>query len=56
MSLALPVLFIGGTMALAPRAGDSLTTVLAVLLVAWGLFELRPQSDRGQTVTDSTRA
>ncbi|CAN5135610.1 hypothetical protein BH24ACT10_BH24ACT10_19210 [soil metagenome] len=56
MSLALPVLFIGGTMALAPRAGDYLTTVLAVLLVAWGLFELRPQSDRSQPVTDSARA
>ncbi len=55
MSLALPVLFIGGTMALAPRVGDSLTTILAVLLVAWGLFELRPQSDKDQTVTDSAR-
>jgi len=43
MSLALPVLFIGGTMALAPHVGDSLTTILAVLLVAWGLFELRSQ-------------
>lgn len=43
MSLALPVLFIGGTMFIAPRVGDALTTVLAVLLVAWGLFELRPQ-------------
>lgn len=43
MSLALPVLFIGGTMYVAQYAKDSLTTVLAVLLVAWGLFELRPQ-------------
>lgn len=46
MSLALPVLFIGGTMAIAPHVGDWLTTILAVLLVAWGLFELRPQADR----------
>ena len=43
MSLALPVLFIGGTMYVAQYAKDALTTVLAVLLVAWGLFELRPQ-------------
>ena len=43
MSLALPVLFIGGTMAIAPHVGKWLTTILAVLLVAWGLFELRPQ-------------
>lgn len=49
MSLALPVLFIGGTMAIAPTVGDSLTTVLAVLLVAWGLVELRPQSDGHRT-------
>ena len=43
MSLALPVLFIGGTMAIAPEAGNWLTTILAGLMVAWGLFELRPQ-------------
>jgi hypothetical protein len=43
MSLALPVLFIGGTMAIAPDAGKWLTTVLAALMVVWGLFELRPQ-------------
>ena len=43
MSLALPVLFIGGTMAIAPEVGTWLTTVLAALMVAWGLFELRPQ-------------
>jgi hypothetical protein len=43
MSLALPVLFIGGTMAIAPHVGRWLTTVLAVLLVAWALFEMRPQ-------------
>lgn len=55
MSLALPVLFIGGTMYVAQYATDSLTTVLAVLLVAWGLFELRPQriSDR-DVVTSRT--
>lgn len=43
MSLALPVLFIGGTMAIAPHVGTWLTTILAVLLVGWGLFEMRPQ-------------
>ena len=43
MSLALPVLFIGGTMAIAPHVGDWLTTILAALMVVWGLFELRPQ-------------
>lgn len=43
MSLAIPVLFIGGTMYVAQYAKDALTTVLAVLLVAWGLFELRSQ-------------
>ena len=54
MSLALPVLFIGGTMYVAQYAKDSLTTVLAVLLVAWGLFELRPQrlhDDRVRTTS-----
>lgn len=43
MSLALPVLFIGGTILVASFVGQWLTTVLAVLLVAWGLAELRPQ-------------
>ena len=43
MSLALPVLFIGGTMAIAPHVGQYLTTILAVLLVAWALWEMRPQ-------------
>lgn len=43
MSLALPVLFIGGTMAIAPHVGQWLTTILAVLLVAWALWEMRPQ-------------
>jgi hypothetical protein len=50
MSLAIPVLFIGGTMYIAQYAKDSLTTVLAVLLVAWGLFELRPQPVHGEHV------
>lgn len=44
MSLAIPVLFIGGTMAIAPLVSDGLTTVLAVLLVGWALWELRPQT------------
>ncbi len=44
MSLAIPVLFIGGTMFVSKYAGDALTTILAVLLVAWGLWELRPRS------------
>ncbi len=44
MSLAIPVLFIGATMAIAPGVGDALTTVLAVLLVGWALWELRPQT------------
>lgn len=43
MSLAIPVLFIGGTMYVSSVAGRSLSTILAVLLVAWGLFEMRPQ-------------
>lgn len=43
MSLAIPVLFIGGTMFVFSLVGPWLTTVLAVLLVAWGLVELRPQ-------------
>jgi hypothetical protein len=45
MSLALPVLFIGGTMALAPQVGTWLTTILAALLVGWALWEMRPQAD-----------
>jgi hypothetical protein len=36
MSLALPVLFIGGTMYVNSFAGTWLTTILALLLVAWG--------------------
>lgn len=45
MSLAIPVLFIGATMFIAPEVGRWLTTVLAALLVLWGLYELRPQPD-----------
>ena len=55
MSLALPVLFIGGTMYVAQYAKDSLTTVLAVLLVAWGAFELRPQRLHDQDVATTSR-
>ena len=43
MSLALPVLFIGGTMFVSSVVGAWLTTVLAVLLLTWALTELRPQ-------------
>jgi len=56
MSLALPVLFIGGTMYVAQYAKDSLTTVLAVLLVAWGLFELRPQRLHDDSVRTASAA
>jgi len=47
MSMALPVLFIGGTMYVSSfvRADRYLTTVLAVLIGAWGLWELRPHSE-----------
>ena len=55
MSLALPVLFIGGTMYVAQYAKDSLTTVLAVLLVAWGAFELRPQRMHDGDVVTASR-
>ncbi len=43
MSLALPVLFIGGTMYVSSLVDSALTTVLAVLLIGWGAWELRPQ-------------
>ena len=55
MSLALPVLFIGGTMYVAQYAKDSLTTVLAVLLVAWGVFELRPQPLHDEDAVTTSR-
>ncbi len=56
MSLALPVLFIGATMFAAKYAGDALTTILAVLLVAWGLFELRPTRDNDTDAIPAARA
>ncbi len=56
MSLAIPVLFIGGTMYVAQYARDALTTVLAVLLVAWGLFELRPRRDDDEHVATALHA
>lgn len=43
MSLALPVLFIGGTMYVSSLVGDKLTLVLFALLVGWGAWELRPR-------------
>lgn len=43
MSLAIPVLFIGGVMFLAPRVDSALTTVLAVIFVAYALWEMRQQ-------------
>lgn len=51
MSLALPVLFIGGTMYVSSLVNDGLTSVLAALLIGWGAWELRPQrDDAAQTV------
>jgi hypothetical protein len=47
-SLAIPVLFIGGVMSIAPTAGRWLTTVLCGLLVAWAAFELRPQTESAE--------
>ncbi|HWH29448.1 MAG TPA: hypothetical protein VNU26_10875 [Mycobacteriales bacterium] len=52
MSLALPVLFIGGTMAIAPHVGRWLTTILAGLLAGWALWEMRPQSHDRAPATD----
>lgn len=46
MSLAIPVLFIGATMYLAQYADDYLTTGLAVLLLAYGAAQLRPERTR----------
>lgn len=53
MSLALPVIFIGGTMFVSQYAGTWLTTILAVLLVGWGLWEMRPQSVRDRATAES---
>ncbi len=50
MSLALPVLFIGGTMFVAQFVDRGLSVVLAALLAGWALVELRPQP-----VSTSTR-
>lgn len=47
MSLAIPVLFIGGTMFLSQYADRWLTTILAVLLVGWAAWEMRPQKLTG---------
>jgi hypothetical protein len=57
MSMALPVLFIGGTMFVSSFVGPDryLTTVLAVLIAAFALWELRPQRhDTPQVHTDRT--
>lgn len=54
MSLALPVLFIGGTMAIAPLVDEYLTTVLAVLLAGWAAWEMRPQPDHAEVSARST--
>ncbi len=43
MSLAIPVLFIGGVMFLAPRVAPNLPVALAVILVAYALWEMRPR-------------
>jgi hypothetical protein len=51
MSLALPVLLIGGVMAIAPLVGQWLTTVLAVALAAWGLWLMRPQPAEDRVAT-----
>ena len=52
MSLALPVLFIGGTMFVASLVGTWLTTILAVLMVGWGLWEMLPQASREHAASD----
>jgi hypothetical protein len=53
MSLAIPVLFIGGVMFIAPRVDSYLTTVLAVILVAYALWEMRPQQAEDKALAGS---
>lgn len=53
MSLAIPVLFLGGVMALAPHLGRYLTSFLAVLLVGWAIWELVSRSDAAGTWTST---
>lgn len=53
MSLAIPVLFIGGVMFIAPRVDPYLTTVLAVILVAYALWEMRSQPAEHKALADS---
>ena len=43
MSLAIPVLFIGGVMFIAPRVDPYLTSVLAVIIVGYAVWEMRSQ-------------
>ena len=50
MSLALAVLLIGGVMALAPYLESWLTTFLALLLVAWGAWEMWSYADEAEPV------
>lgn len=54
-SMALPVLGIGVVMFIAPFVGTWLTTGLAVALVVWGLWELRPQQVPEQQVAEPAR-
>lgn len=42
MSLAVPVLFIGLVMFVAPFVGQYLTTCVAVPLALWGVYQMRP--------------
>jgi hypothetical protein len=53
MSLAIPVLFIGGVMFIAPRVDPYLTTVLAVIIVAYAVWEMRPQRADDKALADS---
>lgn len=53
MSLAIPVLFIGGVMFLAPRVDPYLTTVLFIIIGAYALWEMRPQKAGNEALADS---